>query len=64
MGDGDEEVEERPATWENVVVGEAKELAGRAIGNDELAEEGEEQAEIAHEVHDEYERERDSDRPK
>ena len=53
----EERPEERPATWENVVVGEAKELAGRALGNDELAEEGEEQVAIAHEVHDEYEEE-------
>jgi uncharacterized protein YjbJ (UPF0337 family) len=61
MADDDAEppVEERPATWENVVVGEAKELAGRALGNDELAEEGEEQVAIAREVHDEYDQERD-----
>lgn len=54
MGDGDEEPDERPATWENAVVGEAKELAGRAIGNEELAEEGEEQEEVAREVREEY----------
>jgi uncharacterized protein YjbJ (UPF0337 family) len=54
MGDGDEQPDERPATWENEVVGQAKELAGRAIGNKELAEEGEEQTEIAHEVREEY----------
>jgi uncharacterized protein YjbJ (UPF0337 family) len=60
MGNGDDGPNERPATWENVVVGEAKEALGRAIGNDELAEEGEEQAEIAHEVRDEYDEEHDS----
>lgn len=54
MDGGDEEPDERPATWENAVVGEAKELAGRAIGNEELADEGEEQEEIAHEVREEY----------
>ena len=54
MGDGDEEPVERPATWENEVVGEVKELLGRAVGNKELAEEGEEQVEIAREVREEY----------
>jgi uncharacterized protein YjbJ (UPF0337 family) len=54
MGDGDEEAVERPATWENEVVGEAKELVGRAVGDKELAEEGEEQVEIAREVREEY----------
>jgi uncharacterized protein YjbJ (UPF0337 family) len=55
MGDPDEGPEERPATWENEVVGEAKELLGRAVGDKELAQEGEDQAEIARQVHDEYE---------
>ena len=55
MRDGDDGPDERPATWENELVGEAKELAGRALGNKELEEEGEEQVEIAHEVHAEYE---------
>lgn len=58
-GDAEPPPEERPATWENVVVGEAKELAGRALGNEELAEEGQEQVEIAREVHKDYEDERD-----
>lgn len=48
------EVPESPATWENVVVGEAKEVAGRLLHNDELTEDGEEQKEIAHEVREEY----------
>jgi uncharacterized protein YjbJ (UPF0337 family) len=51
---GDERPEERPATWENEVVGEVKELAGRVIGNKELTDEGEEQVELAHQVHEEY----------
>jgi len=55
MRNGDEEPDERPATWENEAVGEAKELAGRAIGDEELAKEGQEQVEIAREVHEEYE---------
>jgi uncharacterized protein YjbJ (UPF0337 family) len=55
MGDADAGPEERPATWENEVVGEAKKLVGRAVGDDELAEEGEEQVAIAEEVHEEYE---------
>ena len=58
MGDGDEEPDEepsdRPATWENRFVGEVKEFAGRVFGNEELAEEGEEQEEIADEVSEEY----------
>lgn len=55
MSDQDAEVPESPATWENVVVGKAKEVAGRLTGDDDLAEEGEEQAEIAHEVRQGYE---------
>jgi uncharacterized protein YjbJ (UPF0337 family) len=55
MGDArDEGPDDRPATWENEIVGEAKELLGRAIGDKELAEQGEEQVEIAHEVREEY----------
>lgn len=51
------EVPESPATWENVVVGELKEAVGHALHNDELAEEGEEQKEIAHEVREEWQNE-------
>lgn len=47
--------EERPATLANEVVGEAKKLLGHAIGDEELEREGEDQTEIAHEVHDEFE---------
>jgi uncharacterized protein YjbJ (UPF0337 family) len=54
MGDSDERPEERPATWENKIVGEAKELFGRVFRNEELAEEGEEQVEAAREVREEY----------
>ena len=57
MGDGDEEPEERPATWENKLVGEVKGLVGRALGDKQLTEEGEEQEEIADEVHEEYKHE-------
>ncbi len=56
MGESaDEPVEhpDHPATWENVVVGKAKKLVGEVLRDDELVEEGEEQEEIAHEVHDE-----------
>ena len=55
MAESDSEPTESPATWENVVVGKAKEVVGRIVGDHELAEEGEEQEEIAHEVRDEYE---------
>ena len=51
------EVPESPATWENVVVGEAKDVAGRVLHNDELAEDGEEQKHVAHEVREEYQEE-------
>lgn len=54
MNEPNDEPIESPATWENVVVGKAKEFLGRATGDDELAEEGEEQAEIAHEVREEF----------
>jgi uncharacterized protein YjbJ (UPF0337 family) len=54
MSNGEGEPDERPATWENEIVGEAKKLTGHAIHDKELAEEGEEQLEIAHEVREEY----------
>jgi uncharacterized protein YjbJ (UPF0337 family) len=55
MADPEDEVPEAPATWENVVVGKAKEVAGHAIGDEDLVQEGEDQEEIAHEVREEYE---------
>jgi uncharacterized protein YjbJ (UPF0337 family) len=58
MGDGEDEPIESPATWENVVVGKAKEVVGHAIGDEELAQEGEDQEEIAHEVREEFKEER------
>jgi len=54
MEDREDEPIESPATWENVIVGKAKEALGRAAHDEELTEEGEEQAEIAHEVREEY----------
>ncbi|MGI8678308.1 MAG: hypothetical protein ACR2LX_06395 [Jatrophihabitans sp.] len=54
MDDSDNEVPEAPATWENVVVGKAKELVGHALGDEELADEGKDQDEVAHEVRGEY----------
>jgi len=57
MGDHDDEPTESPATWENVVVGKAKEVFGHAIGDEELTEEGEDQERIAHEVSDEFKEE-------
>lgn len=52
------EVPESPATWENVVVGEAKEVAGRLTRDKQLTEAGEDQKDIAHEVREEYKEER------
>jgi uncharacterized protein YjbJ (UPF0337 family) len=54
MADHDEEPIERPATWENIVVGEVKEVVGRLTGDKAIAEEGEKQVEIAHEVREEF----------
>jgi uncharacterized protein YjbJ (UPF0337 family) len=59
MGEPDDEPTESPATWENVVVGKAKEFLGHHLHDDELAEEGEEQVEIAHEVREESDEEDD-----
>jgi uncharacterized protein YjbJ (UPF0337 family) len=57
MGDDADEPIESPATWENVVVGKAKEVLGHAIGDEELTQEGEDQEEVAHEVREEFEEE-------
>jgi uncharacterized protein YjbJ (UPF0337 family) len=57
MGDDADEPTESPATWENVVVGKAKEVLGHAIGDEELTQEGEDQEEVAHEVREEFEEE-------
>ena len=54
MADNGGEVPEASATWENVVVGKAKEALGRVVGDDELTEEGQEQEDVAHEVREEY----------
>jgi uncharacterized protein YjbJ (UPF0337 family) len=60
MTEPDDEQIERPATWENVAVGKAKEVVGRVTGAKDLEEEGEEQEEVAHEVRDEYHHEHDA----
>jgi uncharacterized protein YjbJ (UPF0337 family) len=55
MADPDEEPdEESPATWENVVVGKAKEFLGHVTHNAEIEEEGEEQVDAAHEAREDY----------
>jgi uncharacterized protein YjbJ (UPF0337 family) len=51
------EVPEAPATWENVAVGKAKQALGRVIGDEELAEDGADQEEIARDVRAEFRRE-------
>jgi uncharacterized protein YjbJ (UPF0337 family) len=50
----DDEVPESPATWENVVVGEAKKVLGHLVGDDKLVEEGDDQVEVAHESREEF----------
>jgi uncharacterized protein YjbJ (UPF0337 family) len=57
MAEREDEPTESPATWENVVVGKVKQVIGHTIRDEELVEEGEEQEEVAHEVHDEVEHE-------
>ena len=58
----DVDVPESPATWENVVVGKATELVGRALHDKDIVEEGDEQTEIAHEIRERYDAEHDHDR--
>ncbi|WP_375501378.1 hypothetical protein [uncultured Jatrophihabitans sp.] len=58
MTDPDIQPTESPATWENVVVGKAKEVLGRALHDDEAVEEGEDQVDVAHEVREEFDEER------
>jgi uncharacterized protein YjbJ (UPF0337 family) len=57
MDASDEVPTDSPATWENVVVGKAKEALGHVLRDPELIEEGEEQEEVAHEVREEFEEE-------
>lgn len=57
MTDHDEAVPESPATWENVVAGKAKEALGHLVGAKDLVAEGEDQAELAHEVREEFDEE-------
>jgi uncharacterized protein YjbJ (UPF0337 family) len=55
----DDKVTEAPATWENIVAGKAKEALGHLRHDKDLVEEGENQAETAHEVREEYDEQRD-----
>jgi uncharacterized protein YjbJ (UPF0337 family) len=54
-----EEPEESPATWENVVVGKAKEVLGHLTHDKEIEEEGAEQVDAAHEAREDYREEHD-----
>jgi uncharacterized protein YjbJ (UPF0337 family) len=58
MSDPDDEpadaVPESPSTWENVVAGEIKKVVGHLIGDDQMAQEGDEQVDIAHEAREEF----------
>jgi uncharacterized protein YjbJ (UPF0337 family) len=60
--DDDVEIDESPATWENIVVGEAKKLLGEATRDKDLEVEGDDQVEVAHEVRDEYAEQEHSDK--
>lgn len=57
MKDPHDEPTESPATWENVVVGKAKEVLGHATHDEALAEEGDDQEEVAHEVREDFKKE-------
>jgi uncharacterized protein YjbJ (UPF0337 family) len=52
--DEDVEMTDAPATWENIVEGEAEKLVGELTGDKARIAEGEEQIEIAHEVREEW----------
>lgn len=54
-----DEPTEAPATWENILVGKAKEVVGDLVHDRDLAEQGEAQEQIAREVHEEYEEHED-----
>jgi hypothetical protein len=54
MSETEDPVPESPATWENLVVGEAKKVLGHVLRDDELAEAGEDQVEAAHEAREEF----------
>ena len=59
LSDDDREpVAEAPATWENVVMGKAKEALGHVVRDDELVEQGEEQEGAAREVREEWREEK------
>jgi uncharacterized protein YjbJ (UPF0337 family) len=60
MAHDDHDQPEKPATWENIIVGKTKETIGRAIGDEELATEGEDQEKVAHEVRSEFESEHEA----
>ncbi|MDP9092746.1 MAG: hypothetical protein M3N95_07340 [Actinomycetota bacterium] len=59
MADTDEPVPEAPATWENIVEGEVREIVGHLTRNDEMVERGKEEVDIAHDVREEYREERE-----
>ncbi len=54
MANPEDEPIEAPATWENVVVGKAKEFLGHVLHDEALSEEGEDQEEVALEVREEF----------
>lgn len=62
MVNADHDQLEKPATWENIVVGKVKDAVGRVIGDEELelAAEGQEQEDVVHDVRSEF---RDKDQP-
>lgn len=50
MRDTEDHDQPAPATWENVVVGEAKQALGHVVGSEELIDEGEDQVDVAIEL--------------
>jgi len=60
MSSDEAEVPKAPATWENVVVGKAKEVLGHLSGDEALVDEGSDQEQIAHEVREEFREEHEA----
>jgi len=64
MPDDEPEIEDAPATWENVVEGEVEKLVGEVIRDKHLVEEGEDRIDTAREVREEYREQREEPKHK
>lgn len=57
--DDDIEMTDPPATWENIVEGEAEKLLGAVTGDKARVAEGEEKVEVAREVREQWREQKD-----